>query len=89
MRLTTVELWSVRFGAQAIYRERDADSATYGFFNNGANATSQRIPERFSVRQHLRLWRRAGTVSCETTTLAVASGQPDRWLLVPGAHTGL
>jgi len=34
----------IQFGAQAIFRERDAESATYGYFNDGRNPALERAP---------------------------------------------
>jgi len=55
----------LRFGAQAIYRERDADSATYGFFNNGANAELSRSPNVLVSDNIFVCGEGPGTVECE------------------------
>ena len=34
----------IQLGAQAIFRERDAESATYGYFNDGRNPALERAP---------------------------------------------
>jgi TonB-dependent receptor len=35
---------TIKVGGQAIYRERDAESATYGYFNDGRNPALERAP---------------------------------------------
>ena len=54
----------LRFGAQAIYRERDADSATYGFFNNGADATLSASPNVLVSDNIFVCGEGDGTVNC-------------------------
>ncbi|MEM6302141.1 MAG: TonB-dependent receptor [Pseudomonadota bacterium] len=55
----------IRFGAQMIYRERDADSATYGFFNNGADATLSASPNVLVSDNIFVCGEGEGTVNCE------------------------
>ncbi|WP_439107520.1 TonB-dependent receptor domain-containing protein [Congregibacter sp.] len=55
----------LRFGAQAIYRERDADSATYGYFNNGADATLSASPNVLVSDNIFVCGEGPGTVTCE------------------------
>ncbi|MEM6485798.1 MAG: TonB-dependent receptor [Pseudomonadota bacterium] len=55
----------LRFGAQAIYRERDADSATYGYFNNGADATLSASPNVLVSDNIFVCGTGPGTVGCE------------------------
>ena len=54
----------LRFGGQAIYRERDADSATYGFFNNGAIAELNRSPNVLVADNIFVCGEGPGTVRC-------------------------
>ncbi|KGE04242.1 TonB-dependent receptor domain-containing protein [Pseudohaliea rubra] len=55
----------LRFGAQMIYRERDAESATYGFFNNGANAQLSRSPNVLVSDNIFVCGEGPGTVPCD------------------------
>ncbi len=55
----------LRFGAQMIYRERDADSATYGYFNNGANAQLSASPNVLVSDNIFVCGEGQGTVACE------------------------
>lgn len=55
----------LRFGAQLIYRERDADSATYGYFNNGAIAELSRSPNVLVSDNIFVCGEGPGTVECE------------------------
>jgi len=54
-----------RFGAQAIYRERDAESATYGYFNNGADATLSASPNVLVSDNIFVCGQGRGTVRCD------------------------
>ncbi|MEE4107779.1 MAG: TonB-dependent receptor, partial [Halieaceae bacterium] len=55
----------LRVGAQAIYRERDANSASYGFFNNGADATLSASPNVLVSDNIFVCGEGPGTVACE------------------------
>ena len=54
----------LEFGAQMIYRERDADSATYGYFNNGAIAPLSESPNVLVSDNIFVCGDGAGTVQC-------------------------
>ncbi|MFK8042586.1 TonB-dependent receptor domain-containing protein [Congregibacter sp.] len=66
----------LRFGAQAIYRERDAESATYGFFNNGADATLSRSPNVLVSDNIFVCGEGAGTVTCEDDSQGGVQNSP-------------
>ena len=55
----------LRVGAQVIYRERDADSATYGFFNNGLDRTLSASPNVLVSDNIFVCGEGPGTVSCD------------------------
>ncbi len=55
----------LQFGGQAIYRERDADSATYGYFNNGADATLSASPNVLVSDNIYVCGEGTGTVACD------------------------
>ncbi|MEM6708397.1 MAG: TonB-dependent receptor [Pseudomonadota bacterium] len=74
----------LRFGAQAIYRERDADSATYGFFNSGADATLSASPNALVSDNIFVCGDGPGTVPCE----ASGDGSPPRGGVQDNATTG-
>lgn len=66
----------MKFGAQAIYRERDADSATYGYFNNGANAPLSRSPSVLVSDNIFICGEGDGTVTCADNTLGGVQNNP-------------
>ncbi|EAQ97775.1 TonB-dependent receptor domain-containing protein [Congregibacter litoralis] len=66
----------LRFGAQAIYRERDADSATYGYFNNGADATLSASPNVLVTDNIFVCGEGPGTVTCEDNTQGGVQDSP-------------
>ena len=66
----------IRFGGQAIYRERDADSATYGFFNNQADATLSRSPNVLVSDNIFVCGEGPGTVTCEDNTRGGVQDNP-------------
>ena len=65
-----------RFGAQAIYRERDADSATYGYFNNGANAVLSASPNVLVSDNIFVCGEGTGTVQCDDNTVGGVQDNP-------------
>ncbi|MEE4110874.1 MAG: TonB-dependent receptor, partial [Halieaceae bacterium] len=66
----------LRFGAQAIYRERDADSATYGFFNNGAIAELSASPNALVSDNIFVCGEGPGTVSCADNSFSGVQDDP-------------
>ncbi|MEE4278387.1 MAG: TonB-dependent receptor [Halieaceae bacterium] len=66
----------IRFGAQAIYRERDANSATYGFFNNGAVAELSASPNVLVADNIFICGEGDGTVGCEDNTFGGVQNNP-------------
>jgi TonB-dependent receptor len=71
----------LRFGAQLIYRERDADSATYGYFNNGANATLSASPNVLVADNIFICGEGTGTVSCEDNNFGGVQNSPTNGFL--------
>jgi TonB-dependent receptor len=65
-----------RFGGQAIYRERDAESATYGFFNNGANAPLNASPNVLVSDNIYVCGEGAGTVTCADNNFGGVQDDP-------------
>lgn len=66
----------LKFGAQLIKRERDADSATYGFFNNGADATLAASPNVLVSDNIFVCGEGPGTVTCEDNTQGGVQDNP-------------
>lgn len=66
----------LKFGAQAIYREREAESATYGFFNNGANAPLSRSPNVLVSDNIFVCGEGTGTVTCEDNRIGGVQANP-------------
>ena len=65
-----------KFGGQAIYRERDADSATYGFFNNGANAPLNQSPNVLVSDNIFICGEGDGTVTCDDNRVGGVQNNP-------------
>ena len=79
---------SLRLGAQAIYREREADSATYGYFKDSRNATLRSAPNVLVSDVIYVCGEGEGTVSCPLVVAENGDVSPALGGVQDNARTG-
>jgi len=78
----------LQFGGQAIYRDRRAESATYGYFNDGRDPTVERAPNTLVSDVIYTCGEGEGTVACPVTPSEDGSVTPPVGGIQNNARTG-